>query len=66
VEVDRQVLRFYLPVCALAVAATTFFMFTQRVSRRRGAFLVLLYLGFVVGGCFVGAQLPHVREATAG
>jgi hypothetical protein len=44
------VLRFYLPVCAVTVLATTLVMLTRRVPRWTGAVLVLLYFVFVTGG----------------
>jgi cation:H+ antiporter len=50
VEVDLHVLRFYLPVCGVAVLATTLFMLTRNVTRWAGAVLVLLYLVFAMGG----------------
>ena len=50
VEVEPQVLRFYLPVCAVTVLATTLVMLTRRVPRWAGAVLVMLYFVFVIGG----------------
>jgi cation:H+ antiporter len=59
VSVDPQVVRFYLPVCGVAVLATTATMLTRKVPRWVGAVLVLLYLTFVIGG-FIGGEVSAI------
>jgi hypothetical protein len=52
-----------LPVCGLTVLAITATMLTGKIPRWVGAILVLLYLGFVIGG-YVGGELSGLREST--
>lgn len=54
VSVGPEVMQFYLPVCGLTVLVITGTMLTGKVPRWVGAVLVLLYLGFVVGGYLGG------------
>ncbi len=50
VEVDEQVLRFYLPFCIGTVSVVSLLMMTKRVPRWAGAILVLLYGLFALMG----------------
>jgi len=50
VPVDMQTLTFYLPYCLGTVIVISVFMAARRVPRWAGAILVLLYLGFAIGG----------------
>lgn len=53
ISVPSQVLRFYLPYCFATVLVIALFMATRHIRRWMGGVLVLLYLGFVIGGYVV-------------
>jgi cation:H+ antiporter len=53
VSIEPPVWTFYYPVCAVTVAAVSLCMLLKRIPRWAGAILVLLYLGFVLGGSSV-------------
>lgn len=57
VEVERQVLVFYLPLCGASIVATTLFMLTRSIPRWAGGVLVVLYLLFAVGAWSAGGEL---------
>jgi cation:H+ antiporter len=50
VNISPMVWRFYLPVAFLTILVVCGFMLTKKISRWMGGVLVLLYIGFVVGG----------------
>jgi cation:H+ antiporter len=49
-QIDPQVLRFYLPACASTVVMTSVAMATRRVPRWAGAILLAIYLVFILYG----------------
>ena len=49
-EVEAQVLRFYLPFCFATVVIVSLLMMTKNVPRWAGGLLVLLYGVFVLKG----------------
>ena len=53
VSIDRVVLTFYLPLALITTAIVCGIMLTKRVPRWAGALLIMLYLGFVVGGWII-------------
>jgi cation:H+ antiporter len=53
VPVDRVVLTFYLPLAVITTAVVSGIMLTKRVPRWAGGLLIMLYLGFVIGGWVV-------------
>jgi hypothetical protein len=50
---NTQILSFYLPYALATVILISLIMMTSNVSRWAGAFLVLIYFGFVAGSYLV-------------
>lgn len=53
VEMNSHIFSFYLPYALATVIIITLLMMSKNITRWAGAFLVLLYLGFVVGSYFI-------------
>lgn len=53
VEVDDDVLAFYLPMCLAVVVAISLFLARGRVGRSEGAGLIAAYVAFAVGGYLI-------------
>jgi cation:H+ antiporter len=53
IEMNDHILGFYLPYALSTVVIISLIMITKNVTRWSGAFLVLIYFGFVAGSYLV-------------